>query len=544
VFLFAFLIWGGIAPAQEDETRPERPTHVGSGAGPTDEAAPNDGVGPDVGIAYSRVLRDTGAPYNQSLRNITIPFRSDPKLGGVEGDIWGQLPLPRLRASVPLLRRGNDPQDAHFKLGPVYIRFYSISAGLLMTDNANLSHDDREFGVIGVIRSGMIVRAQITEGFQFSLSGVFTALPFEGSAGITGFGRGAPFFAWVDDPGPLMEGQLSYETRVGGWDVTIADDYHVNFGEFHEGYQDGFLLFEGFDYYDVDRVGRYSFSPLRQGGGGADFDSRERSRENLDVVYLSNAVSLKLERLLPGGIRLRARAFHEDLWYNQDDRGLPNSRDQVNVYTTLERENLRFKPWAEYRATRVGGADGFNQAVRFGLYGPITDQLAAHGHVGYFMGHSGRRTFLGGAGLRHVAGPYTRQSLGYIRELDEFEDEIHDYLYYTLSQTLGPQLMAQVLGRYGWRESTDSGQRRESWRAGLRIWYILSPRTQIGTGVTYGKSETGEWLGTRFRLEYQQYFSDHLSGRFAYGFHMRNADDERDSYYENVVYVGVTHHFQ
>jgi hypothetical protein len=504
--------------------------------------APDESLGPGEGVAYSKVFKETGSPFTNGLKNITIPFRTDPKIGPIEGRDTAMLPIPRLRARLPFLRAGQEPENAQFRIGPFYIRFMNVTVGLLGTDNGNLEEEDREAGVIAVLRSGVIVKAQLAEGLQINLSGAFTALPFQGSAGWTGIGLLAPFSAGVDEPGPLMRGQLVYDTRVGGWDLTLADDYQLNFGGFHDSYQDGILAFEGFDYYDTDQVGRYSFSPVRRGYYRDDVDRQRTSeRENLDRLYFSNVVSANVERLMTNGVRLRGRLFHEDLWYNQGARGLPSNRDSASLFAGFERENMRFRPWAEYRTSRIDGRDGLSQAIRVGIAGPITDQLNLFAYGGAYRSSQDRTSFVGGIRFRHIAGPYTRQSLGYVRDVDEFEDEIHDSLYYTLSQTIGPRFVGQLAARYGYRESLDTGTRWQTWSVGARLWYVVGPRARLGGGIMYGDNQGGERLAGH--LEYEQHFTDLLSGRLAYRYHQLHSSTNQDSYYENVVYLSLTQHF-
>lgn len=529
----------GGAPGTATATTPET-----GGAAAAEGVGGDEGVLGGWGVPYGTVLKSTGAPYYNNLRAMTIPFRAEPKVGGVEGRAWAPLPLPRLRANFPALRKGFEPKSADFKLGPVFGNLNSLSAGLLFSDNANLSEDNPKAGVIGVIRTGAMLHVQLTEGFQFTLAGAFTILPFEGTAGVSGFGLTAPFSASVTESGPLAYGQLVYDVKLGEWTVVVADDFHANYGGFHEGYADGLSLFQGFDYWDVDRLGRYSFSPLRKPMDDREFADREYHRENLDVVYFSNVVSAQAERLFPGSIRLRARASHENLWYNRDDRGLPAWREAAGVNLSSERENLRFKPWADYRATRIDGRDGINNAVRLGLRGPITDQLYVYMHAGYHLGASGRSTVLGGIRFEHDAGPYTRQTFGYLREVDEFEDEIHDYAYYTLSQTLGHRFTGQLAAHYGVREDIDNGTRYETWRVGPRLWCVLNPDIRLGAGAYLAGSEMGDWIGMGGRIEYEQFFSRNLSGRLSYAFNLRDSGREGRSYRENVLYMGMTQYFQ
>ena len=195
---------------------------------------------------------------------------------------------------------------------------------------------------------------------RFATSGNFVYLPFENKFGIAGFGAIVPFTVGLEGI-PAAQGQITWDTMIAGWNVLFADEFRISLGRFSEGVRDDFDLFEGGQFDEADTAGRYTFrAPVSR-------NARKRFRANdtdVDLLYYSNVASVTTERLLPGPVRLRIRAYHEDLWYNQGNRGQPSLREGVTVFAASERENLRFKPFllASQRACGIEKASLFDLA--------------------------------------------------------------------------------------------------------------------------------------------------------------------------------------
>jgi hypothetical protein len=490
-----------------------------------------------AGVPYSNLFRNTGAPY---LRPSASPsIHSDTNIGDSEGSL--RLNAGRFSSFIPLLHRGFEPKDADLKLGPVFIDFHSLSGGVLASDNVYRSETVRKAGIISVIRLGVSMRVQLTESLHFSLAGNLTAFPLKNTAGISGFGLIAPLLM---EATPLLQGQLaqSEDMMIGGWPVVIADDFRAGEGAYSYGIDGAPALFEGSDYDEYDRAGRYFFSPRYRKRAGRDVNTREPANRNF--TYFSNVASIQTERLLPGSIRLRAGVFHENLWYNNSERGLPRMRDQGHVYIGSERDNTRFKPYAEYRFIRTDSHSGVDQWLNVGIHGPITDQLNVRTELGYALSRRGYSRLLWLGELNHVAGPYTQQSLYFRRGYSEFADEIHTGVGYRLNQTLGPDLKADFFVRYFTSDDIDTDTSRRYFQTGLRLSYYYSPRTQFSlSGIyidriydnLYGSSQW--WLG---RAEMHHKFTDTFTGRLYYQFTKRDAGRRGENFYENMVFLYVT----
>lgn len=508
---------------------------------------------PEGGVKYKSVFRDTGAPYTNFLRPIDV----EPTVSSGGFDAAFRMDLPDFRNRFPLLDRGFEPQDADLKLGPVYFKLRALTAAVLYSDNIEREEDDREADAIGIVRLAGTVVAQLTEGLRVAASGSFVWLPFEGDFGIAGFPLIAPYtFGLEGNTG--LESQFAWDTMIGGWNVVFADDFRINTGRFTFSDRDDFEIFDGGDFDEVDRAGRYSFRAPRRSGRG---QSDREDDTDIDLVYLSNVASVTTERLLPGPIRMRVRAYHENLWYNQGNRGqpelrdgdYPSRRDGLSFLLKSERDNMRFKPFLSYHVSSTDSTDGWNHQVRIGVDGPITEQLKLHLDAGWFHRTStGSDRLLYRFGLYHRAGPYTHQSILIERQYNDLSDEILDHATYHIHQILGPKLTADAYASIGTSEDLgDDGSNREQFRAGLRFTAYPGPRTTARLGytfshITFDQSDDDEAFDRNthtVRLELAYRWTDTLQSRFIYQYQQRESNRDDDSYYENLIFVTLSKYF-
>ena len=517
-----------------DASVPAQATRASTGTLPRDAYQTE----PAVGVPYSKLFRNTEAPYNNPL----YPIGVSPSARTESVTARGTLAVP-INASFSLLQRGFQPQDADLKLGPVYFKLREISGAALWSDNIQLREKGRESGTIAITTVSAAVIAQITEGLRLAVSGSFVYLPLQNEAGIAGFGLYAPYVLGLGDQ-PLAHSEVTWDTQIGNWNVVFADNFRIGIGRFSTSLRDDAVLFEGGDFDGRDTAGRYSFgannSSIRRGNG-----RRRDNRDDGGILYFSNIVSAQTDRLIVGKTRLRIQASHEDLWYNQSDRGLPGMRDQVNVSLVSERENLRFKPFASYNALRTDTENGFSQTLRAGLAGPITDQLHFHGEVGYFFGDD-RNRFLWALRVDHQAGPYTDESIYYRRSVSDFNDEISEAYGYNIRQILGPKIVADAfISRSNIEALRSGGFSRTETRTGVRLRIHAGPRTEItlaGTGALVSADE-GDYRLLTARAEVSHNFTDTLRARLAYQYQQRDSDFRGDDYYENLIYFSLSRYF-
>ena len=544
-FALCCLALSGLHAAPSPAEPIAQPPSRGSGAvAPTGESLPATLPSgayqspPTPGIPYSKIFRDTGAPYTNPLNRIAVT----PSVQTESVDARVTLGLPSINAAFPLLQRGFEPQDADLKFGPVFFKLQGLSAALLSSDNINLTQTRRESGTIAIVTISGAVIAQLTEGLRLAISGSLVYLPLQNEAGIAGFGLYAPYLLGFDDE-PIVRSEITWNTIIGGWNVVFADDFRIGIGRFTNNVRDDAVLFGGGGFNGYDQAGRYVFRGQQDPIASSSRRSNERS--NTDILYYSNVLSAQADRLIVGKTRLRVQASHENLWYNQGNRGLPNLRDQINVSLVSERENLRFKPFIIYQALKTDLQDSFEHIIRAGVDGPITDQLQLHAEAGYYYGNN-QDAFLWGLSLRHQAGPYTEESLFYGRAVSSFHDEINEIVGYNIRQIIGPKLIADAFFlRDDIRALNRDGFSRVEYRTGARLSISAGPRTNFILTGTYAlvDSRLGQSTTLTGRVEATHYFTDTFLARLIYQYQQTDSDFRNQSYYENLVYFSLTKYF-
>ena len=493
---------------------------------------------PTPGVPYSKIFRDTGAPYTNPLNRVAVT----PSVQTESVEARATLGLPSFNAAFPLLQRGFEPQDADLKFGPVFFKLQGLSAAALWSDNINLTEKHRESGTIAIATISGAIIAQLTEGLRVAISGSFVYLPLQNEAGIAGFGLYAPYVLGFDDE-PIVRSEITWNTIIGGWNVVFADDFRIGIGRFSNNLRDDAVIFNGGGFDGYDQTGRYIFRAQQDRVASSSRSRDERS--NTDILYYSNVVSAQADRLIVGKTRLRFQASHENLWYNQGNRGLPRLRDQINVSLVSERENLRFKPFVMYQALKTDLQDSFEHTIRAGLDGPITDQLQLHAEVGYYFGNN-EDALLWGVSLRHQAGPYTEESLFYGRAVSSFHDEINEIVGYNIRQIIGPKLIADA---YFLRDDihglSSNGFSRVEYRTGLRLSIHAGPRTNLILTGAYAlvDSAGGQSNTLTGRAELSHYFTDSFLARLIYQYQENDSDFRNQNYYENLIYFSLTKYF-
>ncbi len=526
------------APAEQPQL------HNSGSVAPAGESLPNTlpygayQTPPTPGVSYSKIFRDTGAPYTNPLNRIAVT----PSAQTESVEARATLGLPSINAAFPLLQRGFEPQDADLKFGPVFFKLQGLSAAGLWSDNINLTETHRESGTIGILTISGAIIAQLTEGLRLAVSGSFVYLPLQNEAGIAGFGLYAPYLLGFDDE-PIVRSEVTWNTVIGGWNVVFADDFRIGIGRFSNNVRDDAIIFNGGGFNGYDQAGRYVFRAPQDPIASSSRSSNERS--DTSILYYSNVISAQADRLIVGKTRLRVQASHENLWYNQGNRGLPGLRDQINVSLVSERENLRFKPFVMYQAMKTDLENSFEHTIRAGVDGPITDQIQLHAEAGYYFGNN-QDAFLWGVSLRHQAGPYTEESLFFGRSVSSFHDEINEIIGYDIRQILGPKVIADAFFlRDDIHALNSSGFSRVEYRSGLRFSISAGPRTNILLTGTYAlvDSAGGQSNTLTGRAEVSHYFTDTFLARLIYQYQDSTSDFQNQSYYENLIYFSLTKYF-
>jgi hypothetical protein len=459
-----------------------------------------------------------------------------------------KLGLPTLAGSLPFFGRGFEPQDADLKAGPFFLKVRSLEAAVLHSDNINLSPDHKESGTIAIAALTIDIIAQITESVRLATSGTFVYFPIEGKAGVTGFGL-SDVYDFGLAAGPLAHAQLVWDTQIGGWHVVFADNFLIQEGIFSDDIRSNTVLFEGGRFDENSRAGRYVFLPPQ----GNSFRNQENNNRN-DLTFrntplvFSNSISATADRLLPGTVRLQLQAYHEDLWYNQGNRGLPSLRDGASLLIASERENMRFKPYFRYDAVFTDEFSDVQSVFRLGVSGPITNQLWLRAEAGYYTGGLGNNGALWDVQLTHVAGPYTQESLSYVRQFNYFHDEIVEGVGYNVQQILGPKLTLNAfLYRLSIQElGVDSDNfTRDETLAALSLTYAMGPKTTFRATAEYATidpDQTTAWTG---RMELGYNFTDTLLLHLLYQYQKSSSSlNFNQNYTENLFFLSLTKYFR
>ena len=237
-------------------------------------------------------------------------------------------------------------------------------------------------------------------------------------------------------------------------------------------------------------------------------------------------------------------------WYLGGSSGiLPHSRDVGYVSLNSERENLRFKPFASYQIYRSNELD-WDQEVRAGLRGPITENLNFTGSVGYHIaGKTSQTRFLAHANLRHELGSYTAHSIDYRRDITSPEEDLQNAYSYHLHQILGPYLNADAFITYATFEDLNNNNTGTTeWRGGMLLSFDASAKTSFRTGgvysrVAYKNPLLGEWSRWSAIGQVRHRFSESFEATLTYQYQNRQSTIVGESRYENLVMLTLTKYF-
>jgi len=495
------------------------------------------------GVPYSSVIAKTGIDFNDINSLTQTPYLvgqavAPTKIGNVEGSSSFQ--LPNVGTAIPFFRSGTEPDNANIKAGPMYIKFHWMDGLVLYDDNYRRTETDRKSELLVLLRLNMTIIAQLAENLQFAVSGSIAYLPLQNQVGIQSSAYsslglllfGAPAFA----------SQLVYDTAIGGWPVRFADDFRISSGTYSDSARDTFNLFQG-DYLTQRSDGGYFFRSSKVDPSGNPTTGNPQDYD-ADVVYLSNPLSAVTDRLLPGDVRLTAGVFHENLWYNQENRGLPPGRDDLYVDLISERGNMRFKPFLYYNTSFIEGQPDITQVLRMGIFGPINDQIFLRADAGYYFNANGHTGELYTLSLDHTAGPYTTEHFVAERGLLTFNDQVSTSEYYRLDQILGPTLTGSVFVANFSTEDlvSNNGTGYKGDIGGALLEWTLGPKTYVSlAGIAerqeYDRGPRTDYLTARVILNRE--VTDSLSFQILYQYQRASSNNAGFSYYENLVYFRI-----
>jgi hypothetical protein len=520
-------------------------SEIGAGLGGLHAASvgPDAFGGPSNGVPYSDIFTPTGADFHDPAAYFASPVRTTYTAPGVLGDAHGALTFEsgNLIPSIPLVRPATAPDDADLKAGPFYVKFRSLDGIVAYDDNYKLSQTQRESELLVLLQLNLTIIAQISDNLQFAVSGGIGYLPLQHQFGLETDNYdvlGLLLFAE-----PLFQSQVAYDTMVAGWPVTFADDFRIGAGDYSNGTENNFDLFNG-DYLQRDENGRYTFRAAMT--GLRDVNGNEANR-NQSFTYFDNTISAFTQQLAPGEALLTLGLTRDDLWYNDGGRGLPPSRDEFDAALISQRENFRFKPYATYSAEYVQGdkqiPGTLTQVGAIGFFGPIDDQLFVRAQAGFY-GERNTSSYLYQLVLTHLAGQYTSEYLSLDRGLTAFDQEQSTSEYYRLEQILGPSLTGDLfLAHASTRELVDDGvSSRNEYLGGAQLGWVLGPKTTLRLAGIYERQAYDDGIrattitgrGTLDRI-----ITDSLTFQVLYEYQHSVSTRAGDSYFDNLVYFRI-----
>lgn len=495
-----------------------------------------------LGVPYSRVMRDTEPPYEGIFRKIKMEGEMETKLGEAAATFHANF-FRGLNFETPLTQQIR-PEASEFKLGNFYIDLQAISASILYSDNINQVETNPEDDALMAVRLHLAGLYQLGEKLRLSVRGAFIYLPLTGDYGVVGFGIDDLFgeFGFT----PLAQARLAYDLHVGHWEIQLINDFLIQHRRFGE--QVDFEIFHGATF-EEQNAGRYRLKPARSTSGRAG-QSRRTERLGVDLLEARNSAGGIVSRMLPTDTRFEVGGFHQNRFYfNRGTQSLPDTHDYIFANLINEREEMRFKPFANYRASTYDTLDGWDQRVFGGLHGPITEYIGFHGGGGYIWLAEGEATTLYRARLDHNPTALFYHQVQYQRHITEPERDVEDSYSYRLRYTINKDLRMDGVASYSDFEDLNrnlSGS--QEYRAGLRFNYHWGDRAIFDLGEVYSKFENedpaagdSEMWTTRFSISYRH--SETLESRLMYWHRIRDSNLAGDSYRENVVMYTMTKYF-
>lgn len=506
-----------------------------------------------LGLPYREILRSERVPNKNAFRPMNVGARLQPKIGDARAEFRPNIVNARLTYDLPFAAAGA-PTDAEIRVGRFYLDVLALSGSVLYSDNANQSEHNRKAGAIGMVTLTTVAIFQFTDNLRLAFRAGLAWFPFENKFGIGGFFRdpiSGRFFAGDD----YFSAQFTYDLRLSKWNIHFFDYFRASAPLVED---DNFLILNsGGGFQDEeDRIGRYAFSSRRVTGGAGAAAAGNRVNESDRHLYntflrLANTVGVSADRLLPTDTRMELGFYHSDYWYlaNDDSLSLPRTRDVAHASLNSERETLRFKPFLAYRTFRYNEGP-WNQEIRMGVRGPITENMNLLASAGYYIsGATGAERWLTQVRLQHTIGPQTYQQLEYRRDISFPEEDLEQTYAYNLRQILGPYLLADAFFAYSTFEDLNrNGTGTREWRTGIQFISELSSKTSIRlrgvyTKIEYDNRNLGEWERWTALGQIRHRFGDSIVARLTYQYQQRDSTVANDSYYENVAVLTLTKYF-
>lgn len=521
------------------------------------------------GIPYSAVFNETTSITDSPFRGQF--WSADPQLK--VGDDELRVSRVSLGAHAGLrtpFHYRTAPTDAMFRFWRLYANFPRTYFELIATDNANLTENNREGGVIAMLASDFDLLIQVTDYFQVTAGGRFIYLPFEGEIGMEGSGflDGDAGLSGNVNMGNDLFVEARFDGTLGKWDAFVTDRIGLegNPNLYSNGTADARLSYLARNDFDkADVLGRYRLGGSGRGSddgsrSSSDSDGRDRWTYSVDGYY--NRFSAGLSRSIPTDTRVGLTVYRNDYWGQDARDDSEDSRwDQgFNLSLVNQHYNMRFKPYFSYTVSESSESDYLSHVARLGVAGPLSEYTELNANVGYWWhssaGHGNATTSDGGSSDRSVLwyislhnelNELTTQRLSYSRYVQPDEDQLRTTLTYDLRHTLGPYLESSLFA--SWTETDDGNDRDDNYdqtiyEAGARLgWDVSSRLTLTLTGTVRAVRDQNaayDYDQYAVRLAADYGITDTLSLWLSYEYTRRDDRTPLESYYENLVRMRLT----
>lgn len=512
---------------------------------PTPEAELANDVLKKKQLPNAQIQRDAGPPYENMFYTVGMGGRTEPKMGGFRASL-PDLFRVGFNYDTPFFKSQGAATNAEIRVGRLYYDVTSLSTSWLYSDNVDLTESNRRSGVIGIFTLKGVAMIQLMENLRISVKAGLVFLPLRGKFGLAGFVNDSASGRLFFGDSELLRAQVSYDLQLARWNLVFYDQVRATQALFAE----RFNVAAGEPFDEQDRAGRYVFRSTIGGGGNNLRVNESDQRNSLAFIYANNQLGASANRLIPTDTRIEFGAYRMNYWYlGATDGLLPYNRDVGYASLTSERDNLRFKPFASYQIYRSNEQE-WDQEMRGGFQGPVTENLKFNGSVGYFIGgKTDKRRMLAHASLRHQLGPLTSQSIVYRRDVTAPEQDLEESYSYHLRQILGPYLNADAFFTYATFEDLNNNNTGTTeWRGGLLLNSDFSAKTVFRVGGVYARVEynnplLGEWDRWSAIAQLRHHFSESWEAVLTYQYQNRASTVVGDSYYENLVMLTVTKYF-
>lgn len=327
-----------------------------------------------------------------------------------EGRTFRQGANYELRGSWPIFTSRFNPDDAHLKVGPLYLQVVSAEVGVLYSDYdwPQVFRPVEEDGWLGFVGFRLRAAARVAPNVYFTLDGRVIYLI---GAGEVGFGLratdGLPF------------ARFEYTEQAGPWDIRVYDHFG-SFMPFALGDEDGAF----------ERAGRYSFGFLGYDGGRTGF-----LRD--PVIY--NRVGIQADRPIDESWRLSLEADRTDSFFLDSDRTDDHrGRNHAGVTVSAEPGQIPFSPYVSYDVYQFDDTSGAYHTFYTGGRGRLSEHVTADGRVGYLFGT--RDSWLWDFGLRHQLCERTAHGIRFGQDFrtNDFTGDalVSDYVHYYLTHNV------------------------------------------------------------------------------------------------------------